>query len=498
MRLRRPRVAPRISCPFCGNDFAPEDILFCDIMEHETIDMASYDSAYARFSENFIQLQTISVTSSDGKEIKIEMEKRNKYYFHPWSAQNRADKPPFHEPISCQYGNTHQLYPNRITVRRNDGLTPRMEMNAPDEPKPDAFSPQNEDSLADALTGGQFRMASAHLTDEDKPQLPGNPTFTLTTKACPHCHCFLPDDIGLYPLHRVVMLGSTRAGKTTYMTMAAHQITSGTGMPSGLMQCTISQESKRHFDYLTKCLKYDKLEATRFEGTNRPKVVFPLLFTVKPDNGSPFFLSIHDCPGEAMQSNAYLANFPALSTAESVIMVLDPYQFIQNVNDNGHCNVNFNDTVTIFQNNLPFFKKLRQIAFTLTKTDLIYGSEPDKYIHPNDYPYMDEMNLKDQHNGAVNLQWIANMSNQVSGAISKQLGYGHYENNIRLLTDQRNGLEATTLCCSTRSWNAAQDQGRFIPIIDESSGRRTYNMNGYRVLEPLLCILAKCNLLPVK
>ena len=494
MIFKKRRARHTIRCPFCGNDFEPEDILFCDVLENQPEEASLYDSVYADFSEKFIQLNAVNATDSKGDPVTIKMEPRKQYYLHPWSDTNRKDKPPFHKPLQCKNGNAHKLYPARIKVRRNNGLSPRMEMSVP-EPS-DTATQQTEGSYINTLNSKPLFKSGANPSEEDHPQFPGDPIKTLSQKACPHCHCFLPDDIGLYPLHRVVVLGSTRAGKTTYMTLAAHQITSGTGMPAGLMKCTISEESRRYFDYLTQCMKFDVLEATRFENSNRIKVVFPLLFTVYPDSGSPFFLSIHDCPGEAMQNNTYLANFDELSDSQSVIMMLDPYQFIPNANEEGHCTINFNDTVNLFESNLQFFSDLRQIVFTLTKMDLIYGTDDDHYIKPKVYPNIDEKNLEDQHKDGINLTWIDDMSVQVSGAITTQLGYGHYETQICNLAKAQSNLGITSLCCSTLSWSNGNQC--FVPIIEDRDGRRAYNMNGYRVLEPLLCVLAKCNLLPVK
>ncbi len=485
-----------ITCPFCGKGFEPEDILFCDTVRGHAVEAKLYDSVYGTFLDDIISFNPVT----NGDDITVEMEKRELYYFHPWSDKNRKDKPLFQMPVECEYGNC-KLYPARIKVVRNNGLTPRMEANEAEQDgsssAPIAFSIESE------LTNGQFQNASTNQSDEDRPNFQGDVTRVLTTKACPRCHCYLPDEIGCHPLHSVVMLGSTRAGKTTYMTMAAHQATSGVGLPAGLMSCSLSDESKRYFDYLIKCMKYGILPSTPLDDKNNIHVVFPLLFTVVPQGGlEPFFLSIHDCPGEAMQNNDYLSNFPVLGTAEGAIMMLDPFQFLKDRNAQGlstqcdTCTESFNSTLNLFEKNLSFFKSLQQLVFALTKFDLIYGDHPDNKIHPDDYPYMDQMSLDEQHENGVDLEWIRNLSTQVRGAIANQLEYPDFENRADALKQKSEALKVTTLCCSTQSWNDAAK--RFVPVIDKSSEKGTANMIGYRLLEPLLCVLAANNLLPVK
>lgn len=494
MNKSKPKPGGLINCPFCGRNFQPEDILFCDTV-NTRIDVNAYDAVYAGFLQNIIPFTTVQ---TDG--IIVEMEQRPKYYFHPWSDKNRQHKPPFHLPLDRQYSPDNALYPARIRVYRNNGLTPRTEMNGQQNNAADGDA---EHTFDDPLVGDLFQSLRASSQEDDRPNFGDDVEITLTTKACPRCHCFLPENVGCYPIHRVVMLGSSRAGKTTYMTMAAHQATSGVGLPAGLMACNISPESKRYFDYLVTCLQKGILPATLLDVANSVRVAFPLLFTVQPPGGGePFFLSIHDCPGEAMQNDGYLANFPALGTAEGAIMMLDPYQFLpsldsQDINDGMDiCTETFGQTVQLFGQNLPFFANLRILAFVLAKMDLVYGASEDKLIRPDDYPYMDCMDLQHQHAGGVDLDWISNLSIQVSGAICNQLRYPHFENQVNQLLERREGLEATAFCCSTQSWNDGSRS--FVPIIDTVRRNGAVNMAGYRVLEPLLYILSKCGLIPVK
>jgi hypothetical protein len=501
MKCRRrsaARTSIKINCPFCGSDFEPEDILFCDTISGKVSDINAYDSVYAGFLEHIIAFTRANATIPGGKTV--EMEERDKYYFHPWSNKNRSGALPFHKPIHIEFGRS-PLYPAKITVNRNHGLTPRMELNGSQPydqiPGPDASAFEND------VTNGQFRGMDAHQEDEDTPHFDGDVIKTLTTKACPHCHCYLPDDIGCFPLHRVVMLGSTRAGKTTYMTMAAHQAITGIGLPSGLMRCNISAESKRYFDYLIRCMENGALPSTVLDIANNVRVVFPLLLTVtRQDTDESFFLSIHDCPGEAMQNPDYLVNFPALGTAEGAIMVLDPNQFLQNnalrdtIAKADTCTETFNGTLALFLRYLPFFRNLRQLIYTLAKIDLIYGTEEEKKIHPKEYSCLDNPNFLEQHANAVDLEWIRNMSIQVSGVIMKQLNFKDYTNRSSDVTRILRNLEVTTLCCSTQSWN--EGTCSFVPVLDRRNDIIAVNMTGYRILEPLLCILAKCNLLPVK
>ncbi len=499
MFWKREKKPQEICCPYCGKPFRPEELLFCDFDGDRVMDDQQYDPVYAKFISGMIPFDRVALKSGDF----IEMARRPKYFFHPWHKDYSKEKP-FTKPIKIENSTEHDLYPSTITVYRKNGLTPAMLETGGAA----AEQAQAEGKLSGEGKNGLFDREQEHATS-DRPTFSGDATSRLRTKACPHCHCMLPENVGLYPMHRVVMLGSTRAGKTTYMTLAAHQLASGVGMPAGLVSdCVIGEESARYFDYLVNCLKANVVPATLLMKKDMIQVVFPIVVTVRPKGGyAPFFLVINDCPGEAMNDGHFLDDFTALRDAIGAILMMDPCQFTGVLKEDVHkveeqglhmdvCDQQFNRTLDKIKPRLSEFKKLCQIAMTLTKLDLIYGEGPDYRIQRGMYPYMDKEDLREQHANAIDLEWINQLSLQVSGAITRQLNYEAYAPSLDSVLDHAREVNITTLCCSIRTWNNAER--KFIMPSGIQGENQNVNMLGYRLLEPLLCILGQCGLLPAK
>lgn len=478
--------AEEIRCPYCNQDFDPADLLFCDFTDQLIEDEGAYDPVHAAFMKGII---TFTQEQSEGRTV--QMAKRKRYYFHPWSDKNRQGKP-FTKPNSMRMGDAG--FPESITIYRAKGLTPLMEAGQEEE--------KAVEQTAEVEEGfGGFRRGGIRQ-DSEGPQFSPDTTFVLSVKACPKCHCRLPEAIGKYPLHRIGVLGGTRAGKTTYMTLAAHQLENSVGLPKGLVEtCLISEESKRFFDFLIGSLKINRLAATPMHYSDGVQVVFPIVATITPTgNAQPFILAINDCPGEAMLDRAYLNNFYALEEMEGALMVMDPSQFLlhetMRLESKEVCDVAFNRTIgefTLLMNNMS---KLRNMAFVLAKLDLVYGIEQHHKIRPGDYSCIDESDLREQHHNGVALNWIEQLSIQVSGAISTNLGYADYLDKLKSLEERKSGLVTKSFCCSTRTWNPVLKV--FIDPTSPDSPEVNVNLTGYRLLEPLLYLLARNGNLPVK
>lgn len=499
-KLKKPEEdIQAIRCPFCNQDFDPHDILFCDEENFPVGDIHNYDPVHGSFLAGIIQFNKVEGANNQSAEVAS----RKKYYFHPWSGKNRGGKP-FFEPLKTEKGNAG--YPASITVYRKNGLTPQREMGR-SQAAASAATAEEADEI-----GSIFQREQQ--PEDDGPRFAEDTTFTLRTKACPKCHCFLPDDVGDLPLYRITVLGSSRAGKTTYMTLAAHQLTSGIGLPRGLVNnCTISRDSKRFFDYLIKSMQIGKLEATTMDYRDKIQVVFPIVCTIKPHGeGGPFILAINDCPGEAMESTAYLDNFYALASMDSALMIIDPSQFMldrapqaqaygaewesgmQQPAQKTVCEVAFPSTLREFTQRLKDMKQLKHIAFTLAKLDLVYGTREHDRIRPGDYTHISQSDITQQHSDGVDMNWIDTLSIQVSDAITTRLGFLDYVNRIENVYIEKPGTQVKSFCCSTRSWNA--DSKSFIDPSQGLSDHVNVNLSGYRLLEPLLYLMAVEELLP--
>ena len=530
-------------CPFCSHEIRHEDVLFVDVDQLGSAGDADYDPEYAKFMSRVLDFR--SIEAPDGQTL--QMESRPVYRFHRWS-RPRDTKLPFWAPehISQQEG---RAFPDDIHVLRAKGMTPRQlsgdepapwaKVSAADtpEPTPAAEAPEKQLSTSDILRQmmlGSLTGQSAIAAEEIPAAsvMPEDAAMTLTDKACPHCHCILPEGFGYLPMYRVSMLGGTASGKTTYMVAAANLLSHQSGLPSGIISgCEICKESKRYFNFLIRCLEYNKLEATIKDDVYTVQFVFPIVMNVTTIVGDPenpeekeFLLIINDIPGEGMEDKTFLLTYPGLCQANAAIMLIDPFQFISNNavknelarNDlealNRGKEITPEDvrkhrdrfTPSTFASTLSNAKKmvgdgkfqqLQCFSFVLNKLDLLYGGNRPLVSVQQDKDrqlvYINgQYDLDKQHRDGLDLEYLEQLSEQVIYLISNKLGYKEYETNIMPIVNQL--WPVHTFCISIRSWN--DGAAAFTTEADENGKTEAANIIGFRMLEPLLYSLYRLGL----
>lgn len=532
-------------CPFCSGRFRAGDILFVD-EDHVSGGMnnAEYDAEH-----NALESKVLSVREIKMDDANICIEQRPKYKFHRW--KKPENNLPFAELLEEPHVLEDSGCPDDIRVIRNKGLTPgqlRGDLPAPWEKTP---AKQSEDApkeqmnqalsgqsilkmLADSMNSGKNAAQQAAVSEI----MPDEATATLTKKACPLCHCVLPDQFGHVPVYRVALLGGTASGKTTYMVSTANQLISMNGLPSGLINsCQVCDESKRYFDFLIKCLEYNRLEATMKDDATIIRFVFPIVLnvTASTEDGMgerDFILIISDIPGEGMRDRAFLMEYPGLRQADGAIMLMDPLQFINNTalkrtliekhmealhvpgsGENGeYTEQDINEHKRSFTPD-PFattlaqvkdmmksgkFEHLRSLTMVLNKIDLLYGGDrPIIDVAKDKYTYLNgQFDLSVQHTEGLNLDYIDDLSSQTVNLIKQKLGYTQYEGTLNTIAGSAGKDGIKTLCVSILNWDVGHQ--KFISSADENGFTSRENMMGFRLLEPLLLTLAYLELIRTK
>lgn len=319
-------------CPFCSKEIKPEEVLFAD---EDKMGSGENEKEYdPRRFQNFESrvLSFNNVNTPDGDVIGMAL--RPKYLYHRW--KKPANGLPFMEPESIS-SSKRSPFPEDITIERSNGMTPKQlsgEEPAPwESDKIVKEEPQKEPEKKETFASMLMAMAGGQTIQQEKTESSAknyeNIHLTLAEKVCPHCHCVLPENFGELETYRVAMLGGTRSGKTTYMVAAANLLRQQSGLPSGVItSCTICKESERYFEFLIKCMEYNKLAATVLDDTTVIRFVFPIVMNVTTlrDDGSEheFILIINDIPGEAMTDKTFMMNYPGLCMTDAAIMLMDP------------------------------------------------------------------------------------------------------------------------------------------------------------------------------
>lgn len=538
--------AVKYYCPFCSKEILPKEVLFADEDKNASlISESEYDPQ--RFNDFESRVLSFSdVNTPDGGIVS--MEPRPVYRYHRWTKPD-GDLP-YQEPISVSVSDKSP-FPEDITILRSNGMTPKqlsgkeaapwaVVEKAEETPK----EPEKKESTAAMLRKAVMGAQTAKQEEtENNSKIYKNIELTLTEKVCPHCHCVLPENFGELETYRVAMLGGTRSGKTTYMVAAANLLKQQNGLPSGVINsCTISKESARYFDFLIKCMEYNKLAATVLADQTVIRFVFPIVMNVTTvdDTGSEreFILIVNDIPGEAMENKTFLMNYPGLCLADAAIMLMDPMQFVTAVtmknqlarsdlemlhntgeaideNDVKAHRVaqftpySFGDTLDSVKRMITDNKFTNLSCFTLVlnKLDLLYAGE-NPYIDENVAPYLSYIHgihhlsrigdsadpAQSQHDDGVDLELIRRINNQVVYLIQNRLRFTGYESAIRPMADITG--EIMTLCTSVRTWNKSKNN--FCRPTDENGKAEAETIIGFRLLEPLLYVLARMGLVRTK
>lgn len=520
-------------CPFCAGQFRAEDVLFVDEDQTGRSSNEVDDPKHFDFLKRVISFT--NVTGVNGEQI--QMESRPTYKYHRWT-KPQDETLPYQEPVQISRGNG--LIPEDITVYRSKGLTPKQltgEESAPweritAEKEGIQAKPEKKQSAGEMLKQMMLnQQGTQNAAKTEQSIMPDDVTKVLTEKACPNCHCILPEMFGSVPTYRIAMLGGTASGKTTYMVAVANLLNHMSQLPAGVINaCNISIESKRYFNYLIKCLENDKLASTPLEETSYIRFVFPIVMsmtTVSDDGNSErdFILIINDIPGEAMEDKSFLMSYPGLLSANAAIMLLDPFQFIgsgsrktelikkdlemlgediteTNIEDHraSFTPTTFDKTQTNIKSMLSNgkFSNLSSFIMVLNKLDLLYGGEK---------PYIDvekddtlrcingQNDLEVQHHDGMDMGFIDDLSNQVVYLIENKLGYSTYHTALNSMNAYTTA-PIKTLCISIRGWDAGA--GEFRSERDSNNFMDSSEITGFRMLEPLLVSLAQLKLIRTK
>lgn len=267
------------TCLFCGGEITPENILF------------SY-KAYAGVSYED-ELRTSFLSScSNGLEARVGENQggttRYKALYYETSHAYDMETDASGLPI------------NMLKVPVNAGLTPRQ-------------LERKRNGEVDLETGEPL------VTD----RTPRN----LTTRVCPHCHCELPANFGLYPIISVAMIGGKSSGKTAFLLTLTQRLESDLSRRN-LGTASLVGESQTYFDMLEE--SFLELEG-RTTGTPTESRLFPFVFeyTSLSNPADSCYVVIYDMAGESMKNADALGEQMGLRRSNTVLMMLDCNQLTE-------------------------------------------------------------------------------------------------------------------------------------------------------------------------
>lgn len=310
-------------------------------------------------------------------------------------------------------------------------------------------------------------------------------------RLCPDCHNELPATAGKAPIHIVSVIGTTKSGKSVYLTTLINQLIRHTASNMGASIIPVSQKIKDLYQkkyYSNLYVKGEMLEATKTQ--MQPPLIYHLNFNNDP-NKQDVTLCFFDVAGEAV-TNGELLDIQSsnIRHSDSLMFLVDPTnldsikQRISLGARKEFETINLEDdpssvVTALFEDFISFEeggKTKKPTAVVLTKSDLLHSltDEFEEYVQKNSNMFQNFVHKKQFNtnvfqnvNGEVK-QFIS----QVDPQLLQQLN--SYFDNIGFFAVSALGSE---------------------PLNENENGKLISKVNGivnsYRVDEPLLWLLYK-------
>ncbi|MCE5343426.1 MAG: hypothetical protein LLF96_07580 [Eubacteriales bacterium] len=260
----------RYRCLFCGEEVTDQNVLFVD----------EGTSMYYQDTKRYDFLMQCSTS------YPLEhMDQFRDVYFYP----SQANHVRLHD----------DGFPFAVEVKKSEGLSPE-ELLA----NPGATAPATQANTKTPLHTEGFSV--------------------LYKRACPHCHCKLPEHFGEWPVVTVSLMGGRAAGKTAYIISLLQQLNRQLPV-HGLGAAKLLPESQT---YMNPQIDFFQENQGNTIPTSHEHL-FPLVFEYCNGYGHKdyaCYIVLYDIAGEGVDNINYLANHKGIREASIILLMIDPNQ----------------------------------------------------------------------------------------------------------------------------------------------------------------------------
>lgn len=422
-------------------------------------------------------------------------------------------------------------FPKTISVRPCDGLTAeeltQINVSVPvqevvvepqQEVEDDGFGSEAYDAFGsmDSQTGSEAGVNTIIKPEETE-------ATTLSTRACPHCHCSLPYNFGLLPVHSVQIMGGRASGKTAYL-ICLHQQLNQQLSWNDLGTAELLEESKL---YLNPKVDYYEKNGSPMP-TPRIQSIFPLVYYITARHGREqkrAFISFHDVAGEGIHHGDYLHGLGGLARSRNLLYMIDPnqlnrggyyaaYRHIMGMNNAqaGGAGMEMPAGVAV-GNAMDFYetelsqdiasvgglvsdvygeKQPNNIFVVMTKMDMPLMVEKEMFAKGKMYLTLD---IGDIHHTCINGDMLKRIDDELNLYVSVKT----HSKSKRKLSESiaesfgcdENKIHALGISTHTRIRGTEEHPIMFANKYDSADPK-------HRIIEPFLCMLYHMGLLPAK
>ncbi len=437
-------------CPYCGREIDKDKVLFW-----ETVKTQYTDNIRGEF------LRRHGVKVAAGNKFP------RMYYRARPECVTREDK---------------NGYPTMIEDHMGNAVAPEELDRADAGSRSDAF---DDDFDADSFDSGETRKSERQERE----------IHNIPKRACPFCHCELPQQFGNLPTRHVAMFGGRASGKTAYLVNLFQQLNSQLGA-NNLGSVELETES---MNFLRPMI--DDYERN---GTTQPTPadggLLPIVCRYR-NRGSEAFITIYDIAGEGTADPAYMANHKGIANCETLLLMVDPNMFVggafyqqwtANHASGGHfgggdeCCKEPLDSFLNLAGELckEYSERIRTVVCVLTKMDMLLESKA-KLFSAGDIELLND--VRDKHREAVNLPVLAKVSREIQTYLAKEQRI-----NLKDKLSYTFGSDVRIAILGVSTSTRVKGSGNEIVFEPRSSAMDAK----HRIIEPFLVVLMYFGLVP--
>ena len=439
-------------CPYCGREIQKDEVLFWEEVKTQYTDNVRGD---------FLRRHGVKVSAG------------NKFprMYYKVKAENvtREDENGFPTMIEDHRGNA--IAPADLEKSRTD----------------------RADSFDDAFDSDGFDDGSDNRTDR-VDRTPHN----IPRRACPSCHCELPQMFGTLKTHHVAMFGGRASGKTAYLVNLFQQLKTQLS-ENNLGSVTLENESAGFLQPM--------IDDYERDGTTRPTPadggLLPIVCHYK-NRGDEAFITFYDIAGEGTADPAYMANHKGIANCETLLLMVDPNMFVggafatawyanhltgsDRYSESGDC---CREPLDSFLNEAgvlcrEYSDKIKYIVCVITKLDMLLEAS-SKYFSAGDIEVVKD--IGDEHREAVNLTALKRVNENLSLYLSKN---HRVDLKDKLIYSFGSDMRISILGVSTSTLvRSSGDEIAFEP-------RSAAVDRKHRIIEPFLVVLMYFGLVPAR
>ena len=301
-------------------------------------------------------------------------------------------------------------FPTMIEDHRGNAIAPAdLEKNGRSD---------SSDSFDDAFDSDGFDDGMDNRSDRTDRTL-----HNIPRRACPKCHCELPQMFGMLKTHHVAMFGGRASGKTAYLVNLFQQLKTQLS-ENNLGSVILENESAGFLQPM--------IDDYERDGTTRPTPadggLLPIVCHYK-NKGDEAFITFYDIAGEGTADPAYMANHKGIANCETLMLMIDPNMFVggafatawnanhmtgsDRYSESGDC---CKEPLDSFLNEAgvlcrEYSDKIKYIVCVITKMDMLLEAS-SKFFGAGDVEVIKD--IGDEHREAVDLVSLKRVGENLS------------------------------------------------------------------------------------